>query len=246
MKINPLLRNAIALCLIICVIFINFGCSSATSNKLNYLYALDGLTVTTTRYHPDVGLPPPPGMKYPSAFYETSSINKVPPTVTGSLILAPYGQDGSHAQGSSISVFEGTVVDILVQANVDVFEGLHNAGSVGVDVVGMLPTTIGLTTTSGFYYEDKTTLIESGGNETEQHSTAMRTVYVYPGNYLITFDNYSTNQVQITYSIWVSGNVSNFHDYLDQCESIWGSGKYTENQVKNMQSAIKEALMKNW
>ena len=245
MKINPLLRNAIALCLIICVIFINFGCSSATSNKLNYLYALDGLTVTTTRYHPDVGLPPPPGMKYPSAFYETSSINKVPPTVTGSLILAPYGQE-SHAQGSSISVFEGTVVDILVQANVNVFVGLHNAGSVGIDVQGMLPTTIGLTTTSGFFYEDKTTLIASGGTETEQHSTAMRTVYFSAGNYRITFDNYSTNQVQVTYSIWVSGNVINFHDYLEQSESIWESGKYSGDVVKNMQAATKGALMKNW
>ena len=244
MKSNFLIKIAISFFLIVCV-YTGFGCTTTTPTALNYQYPLDGLIVTTTRYHPEVGTPPPPGMKYPSAFYEPNSIGTIPPTVIGSLTLAPYGQE-SHAQGSAISVFEGTVIDILVQADVDVFVGLQNAGSVGIDVSGTLPEIVGLSQTFGFFYENRTTLIASGDKETEQHSTAMRTVYVYPGNYLITFDNYSTNQVQITYSIWVSGNVSNFHDYLDQCESIWGSGKYTENQVKNMQSAIKEALMKNW
>jgi hypothetical protein len=244
MKSCLLLNNVIVLVLIICVMSTIFGCTAATPTAPNYLYALDGLTVTTTRYHPDV-VPPPPSMKYPSVFYEASSIGRIPPTVTGSLTLAPYGQE-SHAQGSSISVFEGTVVDVLVQANVDVFVGLAYPGSVGIDVNGMLPETVGLSTTFGFFYENQATLIVSGGKETKQHSTAMRTAYAYPGNYRITFDNYSTNQVQVTYSIWIAGNVSNFHDYLDQCESIWESGKYTEELAKNMQATLKEALMKNW
>lgn len=249
MKKNLRLKRLILLLLVISLISMTIGCTNGSqtqsSTEPDYLYALDGLTVKTSTYHPEVGIPPPPGMKYPSAFYEPSSINTIPAVVTESITLQP----GIYGLGESIQVYEGSVIDILVQADIDVYWELDKTRCLSFGVSGLdasINPNPGLSLQNGIYYENVTTLITIGDSQTVQHSTAMRVIALYGGNFRLSYHNYSTREVTFTYSLWNAGQVSGYRDYIDQIDNLYESGQYTIDEIVKMQYEIRLACERRW
>jgi hypothetical protein len=245
---NTMVKIMLMPFLIMSLISLAFGCSNGqvkSSTEIDYLYALKGLTVGTSLYHPEVGRPPPPGMKFPSAFYEPSSINTIPPVITETITLQP----GYYGVGKSIAVFEGSVIDLLVQGDVDIYWALDKTGCVNFKVSG-LDATInpnpGLSLQQGMYYENVTTLIATEGSQTTVHSTAMRVIALYGGNFGLSFNNNSTQGVTITYSLWNADQENGYREYYEQIDGVYESGKYSADEIVKMQYEMRVALERQW
>ncbi len=224
------MKNNITICILlssILLILLFTGCNPAstipttttiTLDDINYMLALEGLSVHTTYNHSEFA-PPPPWMKYPQPLYEPMVIGTVPPEITGSLILEPYGQSGDDASiETGRSVRRGEAFDILVEADNYIYWRLNRADGIGfsTNIIPLWgPEHIGLTYQFGFFYENEQTKIISGDAERLRYSTALRVIADRDCTLRIDFNNYTTKLVDISYSIW---DVYSEYDYEDYCK----------------------------
>jgi len=200
----------------------------------DYLSALGGIAVTTTRYHPEV-MPPPPGSKFPPTFYEPMPIGRVPPNITGSVTLRPYGQPHDELEVEPDWFREGQTVDILVEANKSVLWQLDKPDTVAIYArfgSSVSAEAIGLLDVWGFFYEDIMTEIQmEGDTPRHKYSTALRLI-AWEDEYLeLRFMNFSPEVVEVSYSIWRGGFVPDFiNDYTRAWEKYWESGDVSEEE----------------
>ncbi len=223
----------------------------------DYLSSYEGLAVSTTIYHYDIAISPPPGEKYLSAFYKTFPIGSRPPNTIGSIILAPYGQKNSSIYIDLDSFNDCRAVDILVEANVPVFWRLEKPGSLSFDTNYFneySTETIGLSVDFGFFFENEMTEIRNeDGTNNRKYSTAIKglaqtkSVVSLGGSPYIYFSNYSTQAVECTYSIWggTRYSVNYINEYLDAVEEYWDTSGLSSEDIYKIVQDIMQYLDSN-
>jgi len=248
--------NKIVSWITIVVLFLIVGVTGCTAKPIptpseeDYLSALEGLTVTTTSIHPEV-VPPPPGMRYPPTFYEPMLIGRVPPDITGSVALAPYGQPYDWADIKPDWFREGQTLDILLEANKPVLWQLDKPDAVAVYAdFGMMISagTIGLLDVWGFFYESVMTETQTEGQTSERkYSTSLRVIAWEDGNLELKFRNFSPEAIEVSYSIWRGGFVSNFvNDYGGAWEKYWESSEVKEEEILKLKRDMEKYLRDRW
>lgn len=235
--------------------YVLWGDSQATIETIteeDYLSVLEGLAVTTTMYHSEVG-PPPPGRKYPTTFYEPTNIGTVPPSIISSLTLAPYGQSLARSAVEPQWYREGQTIDILFETNTPVLWQLDKPGTVSVyadfGTGGWGGGEIGLFKIWGFFYEGRMTEIQMpDGTNQRKYSTALRVIADQDGYLRLNFGNYSLEEVEISFSIWEVGIVPNFREFILSWDREWKdgleSGIFTVDEVYNIAREMENYLLR--
>ena len=257
MNIKSIIPRIITLIMAVVVAFAVTGCASTQSEAPtpadeDYLPDLEGITVTTTLYHPEVE-PIPPGSRYPETFYDPILVGSVPPDVTGSITLPPFGHSSFPSPGGILWVTSGQTIDILLEADWPIYVGddMDKAGTITATVntgTSIAEHGRGVWDHWGFFYEAKQTkVLDAGGSSKYRYSTALRVIILRAQSVGFWFKNYvPEDNVDVKYSIWKGRSGHDYEGYWRQLEKSWDK-YYQEHGVEEamriaMRNRIEQAI----